>query len=383
MRVLFQFTSMALLSTVVAGCATHPWIPSSGPVRDSVVTRAVESPIELVAVTELVARAANERIGRQSLFDALGSEERPRYTIGRGDVLEVSIWEAPPALLFGASNLDLRGTAPSSRAAAFPDQVVSSEGTISVPFAGMVHAEGRTLQEIEAAVVAGLKGKANQPQALVRLVRNTSLNVTVVGEVAASQRVPLSPRGERLLDALAAAGGVRQPVHKVSVQVTRNGRAVSLPLETVIQDPRQNIVLRGGDVVTVLHQPLSLTVLGAVAKNEELNFEAQGITLAQALGRIGGLIDQRADASGIFIFRFEEVETEQQKTSPLARDGKVPVIYTIDLKNPATFFIAQSFPMRNKDVLYVANAQANELQKFLTLVGSVIYPFDVINRIRQ
>jgi hypothetical protein len=31
----------------------------------------------------------------------------------------------------------------------------------------------------------------------------------------------------------------------------------------------------------------------------------------------------------------------------------------------------------------VANAQATELQKFLNLVGSIIYPFDVINRIAQ
>jgi hypothetical protein len=49
------------------------------------------------------------------------------------------------------------------------------------------------------------------------------------------------------------------------------------------------------------------------------------------------------------------------------RDGKVPVVYTINLKDPASFFVAQNFPMRNKDVLYVANAQANELQKFLNL----------------
>lgn len=373
----------ALFCAGAVGCTSYSWIPSSGPVRESVVTGAGGSQIEVVAVTEPVALAARGQIRRLTFHDALGTEEHPRYAIGRGDVLEVSIWEAPPSLLFGTSGLDVRGTAPSSRAAAFPDQVVSSEGTITVPFAGPVHAEGRTLQEIEQAIVARLKGKANQPQAVVRLVRNTSLNVTVVGEVNASQRVPLSPRGERLLDALAAAGGVRQPVHRISIQVARGGKVVTLPLETIIQDPKQNIVLRGGDVITALHQPLSLTVLGAVAKNEELSFEAQGITLTQALGRIGGLIDQRADASGVFIFRFEEAETEQQKASPLLRDGKVPVVYTIDLKDPASFFVAQNFPMRNKDVLYVANAQANELQKFLNLVGSVIYPFDVINRIRQ
>ena len=189
-------------------------MPSSGPDRGDVSSQP-QSQIEVVQVTDAVAADVARRTRRQLFSDVLGSGEDVRYTIGRGDVLEVSVWEAPPALLFGGSGLDVRSTSASSRAAAFPEQMVSIDGTITIPFAGTLQAEGRTLQEIEAAVVDKLKGKANQPQALVRLVRNVSLNVTVVGEVGSSQRVPLTPRGERLLDALAAAGGVRQSIHKI------------------------------------------------------------------------------------------------------------------------------------------------------------------------
>jgi polysaccharide export outer membrane protein len=46
----------------------------------------------------------------------------------------------------------------------------------------------------------------------------------------------------------------------------------------------------------------------------------------------------------------------------------------VDLKNPATFFVAQDFPIQNRDVLYVSNAPAAELQKFLNIVVSVVYP---------
>lgn len=187
--------------------------------------------------------------------------------------------------------------------------------------------------------------------------------------------MPLTAKGERLLDAVAAAGGVRQPVGKMTVQVTRGEVVQSMALDTVIQDPKQNIVLQPGDVVTALFQPLSFTALGATGKNEEVFFEAQGITLAQALARSGGLQDSRADARGVFIFRYEEplVLGVAGENPPLTQDGKVPVIYRVDLKDPRSFFVAQGFPIRNKDVMYVANAPAAELQKFMNILTSVVF----------
>jgi len=207
----------------------------------------------------------------------------------------------------------------------------------------------------------------------------------VVGDVGSSALVPLTPRGERLLDALAAAGGVRQPVHKTTIQVTRGASVHALPLETIIRDPKQNVPLHPGDVITALFQPLSFTALGATGKNEEINFEAQGITLAQALARIGGLNDARADAQGVFLFRFESpaAQTWPQQPVLLTPEGKVPVIYRADLKDPRTFFVAQSFPVNHKDVLYVSNASAAELQKFLNLVFSVVYPFATATTVLQ
>jgi polysaccharide export outer membrane protein len=259
--------------------------------------------------------------------------------------------------------------------------MVNSDGAINMPFAGQVLAAGRTTQQIEAELVRRLRDKANQPQVLVRVIRNVSSNVTVVGEVAASTRMPLTARGERLLDALAAAGGVRQPVGKMSLQITRGNQVHALPLDLIIRDPKQNIPLMAGDVVTAFNQPLSFTVLGATVKNEELSFEAQGISLTQALARAGGLQDARADARGVFVFRFEDLGAlDWPNTVVTTPDGKVPVIYQIDLKDPASFFVAQSFPVLNRDVLYVSNAPAAELQKFLNIVTSIAAPIlGVIN----
>ena len=258
----------------------------------------------------------------------------------------------------------------------FPEQMVDINGLINMPFAGPITVTGSSPQQVEAEIVKRLQGIANKPQVLVRVIRNATSNVTIVGEVTTSLRMPLTPKGERLLDALAAAGGVRQPVSKMTLQVTRGNQVRALPLDTIIRDPNQNIALRPGDVVTALHQPLSFTVLGATGKNEEVNFEVQGISLAQALARSGGLNDARADARGVFIFRFEDAGAiEWPKSPPLTTpEGKVPVIYQVDLRDPASFFVAQGFPIENGDLLYVSNAPGAELQKFLNIVLSATYP---------
>lgn len=362
----------------LSGCATFPsWLPTSGPSREQVIearSPSPELPIHIVDVTDIVARRILSNHTPALFSDTLVSKTRNGYTVGPGDVVEVSVWEAPPAALFGSAVIDPRGGVATSRVTSFPDQMVNSEGTINIPFAGAIPAAGRSPQQIESEIVKRLTGKANQPQVLLRVIRNVTSNVTVVGEVASSTRMPLTARGERLLDALAAAGGVRQPVGKMTLQVTRGEKVQSLALDTIIRDPRQNIELQPGDVITALFQPLSFTVLGATGKNEEINFEAQGITLAQALARAGGLQDMRADARAVFLFRFEDQKAldwpSSVKTTP---EGRVPVIYQVNLRDPASFFVSQSFPVQNKDVLYVSNAPATELQKFLNIISSFIF----------
>ncbi|MFL6707439.1 MAG: polysaccharide biosynthesis/export family protein [Massilia sp.] len=360
------------LAVVLAlgGCASSPtWLPSSGPNYAQVDKPPAAGPAARIRIVDVDGDVAARALGQrsQALFSTtFGSRRQTAYAIGAGDVLEVSVWEVAPAALFGGVS-DLRAAPGGARATTFPEQVVGSNGSVNIPFAGQVAAVGRSPQQIEADIVSRLKSKANQPQVMVRLVRNNSANVTVVGEVTNSLRMPLTARGERILDALAAAGGVRQPVNKMTLQLTRGQQVSALPLSTIIKDPAQNIVLEPGDVLTSTFQSQSFSVLGATGKNEEVNFEAQGISLAQALARAGGLQDARADAQGVFIFRFEPSATG-------ATSEKLPVIYRIDLKNPATFFAAKNFPVQDGDVLYVSNAPAAELQKFLNIVVSVVYP---------
>lgn len=364
-------TAAALLS----GCSSFG---ASGPSSRTILASGDKplgrAAISVVPLTDNVARQLIAADRLQSFSELFGETEYMGSYVGRGDVLEISLWEAPPAVLFGTTLLS--GPVATSQSLTQPGQVVDANGMITVPFAGSIRAAGRTPAQIEREIVARLRGKAHQPQAAVRLVRNQATNVTVVGDVTTSGRVPLTPKGERLLDVLASAGGVKNPVSKTVVQLSRGDRVAAMPLEAVIRDPRQNVVIQPDDVVTVLYQPYSFTAMGATGSNSELPFEATGINLAQALGRVGGLRNERADIRGVFLFRLEDpakLGAQLPANARLTPDGKLPVIYRLNLKEPGSIFAAQSFPMRNRDVLYVSNAPMADLQKFMSMVTSVTF----------
>jgi len=380
---------LLLGSVALSGCGLRSMAgPSSGAINKMGGAAVASANIKVIDVTDTVARHIIDH-SRPVLFsERLGDGAPIGSVVGKGDVLDIAIWEAPPAVLFGAAGGDLRLTSSSStaRGTSLPEQMVDIDGQIVIPFVGRIQADGRSPQQIARDITSRLTGKAHQPQAVVRVVRNASMNVTVVGDVARNDRVPLTSKGERLLDVLASSGGVKSPINKTVIQITRGNEVTSLPLETVIRDPRQNILLQPDDVVTALFQPYSFTSLGATGHNAEIPFEATGLTLAQALGRIGGLQDHRADASGAFLFRLENPDALDPALlvgSRMTPDGRVPVIYRINMKDPATFFVAQSFPIRDKDVLYVSNAPLAEFQKFVNIVSSLVYPVIAVENTLQ
>ena len=374
--------SLAPLSLVLlAGCASN-WLPTSGPsVKDletAVATTPDASLIELIDINSSVTRRLADNEKKQYFSNGFATSLDATYVVNPGDVIEISVWEASPALLFGTapSFAGLSAASGGTKNTSLPEQMIAKDGYITMPFAGRIKVAGKTLATIEAEIVDALRGKANYPQVIARLTRNSTTNVTVVGEVSKSIVLPLTPRGERLLDAIAEAGGVKQPIEKTTVQLSRNSVVRTMPLEKIIQDPKQNIRLSPGDVITTFFQPYSFTALGATGKNDEINFVAQGISLTQAIARVGGVQDQRADVKGVFIFRFEEPGALTLEQAPKAtnEDGKIPVVYRLDLSDPSAFFVAQNFKVKDKDVLYVANASSVEFNKFLNILVSVIYP---------
>ena len=364
-----------LASVIVAGCSA---LPTAGPTASDVKGQEVKDNLtrfDLVdiddnVVATLLALPAESFHVR---FKKYGRPPQPK--IGIGDSVVVSIWEAAGGGLFGASPTD--HVSAGSRSVTIPEQIVARDGGISVPFADRVPAAGRLPVEVQKTIEQRLSEKAIEPQVIVTVTKSLSTSVTVAGEVVSGARVPLSLKGDRLLDLIAAAGGARAPVYETFVRLSRDGITATIPMEALVSDPAENIYAYPGDVLTLVRLPQSFTAFGATGTNMQVNFTAERMTLVEALAKAGGLQDQRSDPAGVFLFRFEPPDIvnalgrPQLQTGP---DGSSPVVYRLDLSDAKSYFLAQRFAMHDKDIIYVANADFNELQKFFTLLNTLTGP---------
>jgi polysaccharide biosynthesis/export protein len=369
---------LAAMSVATSGCGS---LPIAGPLASDVVAnKNVSSPSHVDYVVVNVTEKVLQELAHQpkaSFRATFGSDAPPpEHTIAVGDTLSITIWEAGTGGLF-SNPIPITQAAPSARGVTLPAVVVTQDGEITVPYAGRLSVVGKYPREVESMVVSALQGKAVEPQVVATVTHSVEDSVSVGGEVANGARVPLSVEGDRILDAIAAAGGVRAPVNETIVRLTRNGRTASVPLSTVVEDPRENVYLRPGDDLTLVHLPRTFTAFGALGRNYQIAFEQDSLSAVEGVAKAGGLLDQRADPAGLFILRFEPPSVVRELTSAHTEpgaSGTVPVIYRLNLRDAGAYFLASQLLLQDKDIIYVANAPLNELQKFLALVGLAVGP---------
>src|SRR3984957_7541148 len=273
----------------LAGCGA---LPSDGPTASQVISQQADKKQPRFDVVDIDDRVVDNLLAQptesfRGRFPSHGAPPEP--VIGVGDSLIVTIWEAAGGGLFASATND--EIVPGSHSVTLPEQVVARDGAISVPFGGRIHAAGRLPAEVQRAIEQRLSGKAIQPQAIVTVGKSVNNVVTVTGEAIAGARVPLSLKGDRLLDLIAAAGGSHAPVYETFVRLSRGGLTATIPMEALVSDPGENIYAQPGDVLTVVRKPQNFSVFGATAQNNEIEFPSARLTLVEALAKAGGLQD--------------------------------------------------------------------------------------------
>jgi polysaccharide export outer membrane protein len=192
--------------------------------------------------------------------------------------------------------------------------------------------------------------------------------------VRGAGRFPALASGERILDAIARAGGPAQPGNESWVVFERGGKRAVVPFGAIVDDPKNNIFVRPQDTIYVYREPQTFLAFGASGRQGQFPFEAWRVSLSEAVAKAAGLADQVADPAAVFLYRGEARQVAEQLGIDVSRfpGPVVPVIYNLDLRNPAGYFLASQFQMRNKDVIYVSNASSVEVTKFLNYMRTII-----------
>ena len=377
MRIFSLFARVCVIAAALgsAGCALMPTSgPASYDIRSEQPANSDSLPYALVRINPRVVAVLARN--RPRLYNAFPDHSRPGdIRFGVGDIISVTIFEAAAGGLFIPAQAGVRP----GNYVTLPNQAVDSHGNIFVPYAGAVRAAGRTQVQVEEAIVAALKNRAIEPQAVVSLVDQRTSMISVLGDVNRPARFPASAAPERILDAITRAGGPKSEGYDEWVMLDRGHRREIVSFGSLVYDPSNNIYAHPNDTIYLFRQPQTFLVFGAsgsatFAGSRQINFDAWQISLAEAVAKAGGINQQLADPASVFLYRGETRSVAKQLGVDVTKfEGPIiPVIYNLNLRDPSGYFFASQFDIRNKDVIYVANATSVEISKFLSYVRLII-----------
>ena len=294
------------------------------------------------------------RIGSKATKNGLPPKEaHSQYLVGPRDILNITVWDHP----------ELTIPAGEFRSAETAGTVVGEDGNIFYPYAGIIKAAGKMVEEIRAELTQKLSVYIEQVQLDVRVTAYRSQRVYVVGEVKIPgiqlvKDIPLT-----VLEAINSSGGLGDEADPRNIILTRNGKTYKVNLLALYEggDLRQNVPLQQGDVLNVPDRQFNkIFVFGdstssttgngsqpppggsASARSKSLYMSKGRMTLAEALSDAGGMTQDFSDAARIFLFR--------------GGLGK-PKIFHLDAKSPDAFLLADRFPLQPRDVIFVDRAE--------------------------
>lgn len=344
---------------LLGGCA---FMPSTGPHASLILDKNTNSiPVEEVN-EDIASQLWNEAIARQEdeLSNVLADLKKPNITaitIASGDTLDLSLWVAS-----GQSDIVL-GNVPQARN--MGRYTVSHLGTVDLPYVGQVYVKNLTLHDAEKVIAERYSRTQLFPQAeaAIHIEENKAQNVVVMGAVNAPTVINWSEGGIDISEAIARAGGFKvfDPSKQGSdlgvnnVVIIRHGKSFNVPMKTALS---QDIPLQSGDRLVLQHTPIVRALcLGAGWKSPTMVPFDETPSLADVLAGAGDMSPNAAQGRSIFVFKHA-----------------LRMIYRINFDKTEGMKAAQTFPISDKDLVYIPPARSVTLQQAVNIIMSVGYP---------
>ncbi|PLQ00169.1 polysaccharide biosynthesis/export family protein [Cupriavidus pauculus] len=355
-----------LAGCLLAGCVLAPGMRADMP-PDAAAGGRVNAADVIPISWELVESLRGEPAPGNQDIQALEGGPEP-YRIGPADILSIIVWDHPE-LVFPHQTYSIGAgyEIPSySGASSVPGYVVSQAGEIQFPYAGNLTVAGMTARELHDQLTTVLARVIQSPQITVRILAYRSQRIYLDGEVKVPGPQYIDDVPMTLVEALNRAGGVNGNAGDSSrIILDRKGRRWIINLPALLHaghDPAA-IRLRAGDIVRVEQREDSkVFVLGEVNRPSVVLPRNGRLTLNEALGEAGGVNPMTSDPRQIYVVR--RLESHR------------PQVFHLDARSPVALALAEGFPLRPRDVVYV---DAGDLTRWARVVNQLIPSAQYIN----
>jgi polysaccharide export outer membrane protein len=366
LRAVVRLTATVLALALGAGGCTA--LPGEGPWMGGAQSGSTEAlPFDVIDLTPTTVVAYRQPESPDRPVSAVSNLSAALHvTVAPGDSLKVTIYERYGGNIFPTM---------SGKSADLGVQRVAEDGTIRVPFVGVVQVAGLDLNQVGQRIVEQLGNKVQEPEVIVDFEAPRTQTVMVSGDVKKPGRLSMLDDIRTVVDAINVAGGpsggspLLVPENQLEVVVRREGQVI-LRAQMSELLAGADIPVQKGDEIVVRSNPRVYTVLGAVMKSGNVEITKANLSLLEALGNVGGLQDQRANKTGVYVFRMGDL-----LHNPTAKAR----VFRLDFFQPVSIFVAQQFGIQARDVVYVTNAPLYEYDKVLTSIYRTISIIGVAN----
>ncbi len=353
------FVTMGLVLGL-AGCSR---LPGGAPASEEILKEAdaENADFALYPVTRafLPTVAQWPATGNQEHLGWINASQGARTSIIQpGDSLNIRIWDSSDNSLLTTTEqkaIDLSGVE------------VASNGSIFMPYVGNVSVIGLTPDLAREELQMAFETIVPSAQVQLSMTEGRNNSVDLVSGVLQPGTYPMPDRNYSVLGLISAGGGISPNLNNPQIRLMRGGAIYGTSVDRLLNNPRLDTLLKGGDRVFLEEDERYFLSFGATGEEDLHIFSKDEMSAMDAVSIMGGFQDAKADPKGLLILREYPASASR---AGVRGPRQSRVVFTLDLTTADGLFSARRFRINPQDLVMATESPINDALTVSNVIGN-------------